>query len=77
MLTSPAEALQPTEEWRVAAFTRIASKTPPLVLEEVPDFVSRNLEYNTVIRQEYAHKARIRLSSNLMLAYLHGLQGNT
>ena len=63
-LTNPGDGSQPTSEWQLASLTRIAAKTPSLVLEEVPDFVSRNLEYNTVIRQEYAQKV-ILLSSNL------------
>lgn len=52
--TNPEERGQPTAEWQVSALTRIAVKTPPIVLEEVPDFVTSNLEYNTIIRQEYA-----------------------
>ncbi|THH11990.1 hypothetical protein EW145_g299 [Phellinidium pouzarii] len=47
----------PSSEWQVAALSRIAVKTPPIVLEEVPDFVTSNLEYNTIIRQEYAQTA--------------------
>ena len=52
--TNPEERTQPASDWQVAALTRIAAKTPSIVLEEVPDFVTSNLEYNTVIRQEYA-----------------------
>lgn len=52
--TSPEERGSPSAEWQIAALTRIAIKTPHLVLEEIPDFVTSTLEYNTVIRQEYA-----------------------
>lgn len=61
-LTNPGDGSQPVAEWQLASLTRIAAKTPALVLEDVPDFVSRNLEYNTVIRQEYAQKVTILLS---------------
>lgn len=52
--TNPEERAEPSSEWQMAALTRIAMKTPPIVLEEVPDFVTSKLEYNTVVRQEYA-----------------------
>ncbi|KAH8117021.1 hypothetical protein DFH11DRAFT_1687803 [Phellopilus nigrolimitatus] len=55
--TNAEERGGPTAEWQVAALTRIAIKTPSIVLEEVPDFVTSNLEYNTIIRQEYAQTA--------------------
>jgi len=52
--TVPEDRSSPSFEWQIAALTRIAVKTPDIVLEEIPDFVSNTLEYNTVIRQEYA-----------------------
>lgn len=61
--TNPEERIEPAAEWQVAALTRIAAKTPPIVLEEVPDFVTSNLEYNTIIRQEYAQTVSANLSS--------------
>lgn len=57
--TSPEERGSPSSEWQIAALTRIAIKTPHLVLEEIPDFVTSTLEYNTVIRQEYAQTVNI------------------
>lgn len=39
-------------EWQRPALTRIAMKTPPIVMETNDTIVS-DLEYNTVIRQEY------------------------
>ncbi|KAI8989762.1 atypical/PIKK/PI4K protein kinase [Trametes punicea] len=40
-------------EWRQPALARIAARTPPIVLEEARDTIVSDLEYNTVIRQEY------------------------
>lgn len=48
----------PSKDWQLAALSRIAVKTPPIVLENVPDFVTSHLEYNTVIRKEYAQMVR-------------------
>ena len=48
----------PSKDWQQAALSRIAVKTPSIVLEDVPDFVTSHLEYNTVIRQEYAQMVR-------------------
>lgn len=48
----------PSTDWQVAALTRIAIKTPHIVLEEVTDFVTSNLEYNTIIRQEFVQHVR-------------------
>ncbi|KAJ6502153.1 hypothetical protein C8R45DRAFT_975566 [Mycena sanguinolenta] len=42
-------------EWQKPALCRIAAKTPSTVLEESHDSVASNVEYNSVIRQEYAH----------------------
>lgn len=41
--------------WRQSALTRIAVKTPPIVVEGAQDFVLNDLEYNSIIRQNYAH----------------------
>lgn len=40
-------------DWQQPALARIAMKTPPLILEEAQDTIVSDLEYNTVIRQEY------------------------
>jgi phosphatidylinositol 4-kinase len=42
-------------DWLQPALSRIATKTPSLVLEDSRDSVSSDIEYNSVIRQEYAH----------------------
>jgi len=42
-------------EWQKPALARIAAKTPAMVLEESHDSVASDVEYNSVIRQEYAH----------------------
>ncbi|KAJ7709476.1 hypothetical protein B0H17DRAFT_1155491 [Mycena rosella] len=42
-------------EWQKPALCRIAIKTPSTVLEESHDSVASNVEYNSVIRQDYAH----------------------
>ena len=60
----------PSTEWQIAALTRIAIKTPPIVLEDVPDFVTSNLEYNTIIRQEYAQHVRSCSSSSFLIICL-------
>ncbi|KAI0934808.1 hypothetical protein AcW1_006214 [Taiwanofungus camphoratus] len=44
---------QTAMDWQQPALARIASKTPPIVLEEAHDTIVSDLEYNTVIRQEY------------------------
>lgn len=41
-------------EWRRPALLRIAVKTPSIVLEESRDSLFGDIEYNAVIRQEYA-----------------------
>lgn len=41
-------------EWQKPALARIAAKTPSMVLEESQDSVASDVEYNSVIRQEYA-----------------------
>ncbi|KAH9071165.1 hypothetical protein EDB83DRAFT_2366879 [Lactarius deliciosus] len=42
-------------EWRRPALSRIAAKTPAIVLEEANDFLVSDVEYNSCIRLEYAH----------------------
>jgi phosphatidylinositol 4-kinase A len=54
--TSNEEKEDSAMEWQKPALARIAAKTPFLVLEEAHDFsIFNELEYNSVIRQEYAH----------------------
>jgi phosphatidylinositol 4-kinase A len=40
-------------EWQRPALIRIAAKTPALIIEESHDIVASDVEYNSVIRQEY------------------------
>lgn len=42
-------------DWLKPALARIAIKTPSTVVEESHDAVASDVEYNSVIRQEYAH----------------------
>jgi phosphatidylinositol 4-kinase len=44
-------------EWHVQALMRIAEKTPPIVLEDTYGFVSAELEYNPILRQDYLQEA--------------------
>ncbi|KAG9016282.1 phosphatidylinositol-4- kinase [Tulasnella sp. 427] len=44
-------------EWQKAALARIAAKTPPIILETSQDFVTSELEYNPVLRQDYLQMA--------------------
>jgi len=41
--------------WLQPALSRIAAKTPSLILEDCHDSVTSDIEYNSVIRQEYAN----------------------
>ncbi|KAI0782195.1 atypical/PIKK/PI4K protein kinase [Abortiporus biennis] len=43
--------------WQKPALSRIALKTPPIILEEAHDTIVGDLEYNPVIRKEYAETA--------------------
>jgi phosphatidylinositol 4-kinase A len=57
-------------EWQKPALTRIAAKTPAMVLEESHDSVASDVEYNSVIRQEYAHTVNcilIKIDTNFHL----------
>lgn len=42
-------------DWLKPALARIAVKTPSMVVEESHDAVASDVEYNSVIRQEYAN----------------------
>lgn len=44
--------------WQKPALARIAAKTPPIVIEEAHASIANELEYNSVIRQEYALSVR-------------------
>ncbi|KAL1668533.1 hypothetical protein GGF50DRAFT_96468 [Schizophyllum commune] len=56
-------------QWLRPALARIAAKTPALVIEESHDSVASDVEYNSVIRQEYAHTV-INLHRNLLTHYI-------
>lgn len=45
-------------DWLKPALARIAVNTPPMVVEESHDAVASDVEYNSVIRQEYATTVR-------------------
>lgn len=49
--TSEATAM----DWLRPALSRIATKTPSMVVEESHDAAASDVEYNSVIRQEYAN----------------------
>ncbi|GBE82149.1 Phosphatidylinositol 4-kinase stt4 [Sparassis crispa] len=51
--TAPGNKEQIAMDWQQPALARIAVKTPAIVLEEAHDTIVSDLEYNTVIRQEY------------------------
>lgn len=42
-------------DWLKSALSRIAAKTPAMVVEESQDAAASDVEYNSVIRQEYAN----------------------
>lgn len=46
-------------EWQRPALARIAAKTPSMVLEESHDTVASDVEYSSVIRQEYVSTVSI------------------
>ncbi|KAL0946563.1 hypothetical protein HGRIS_012767 [Hohenbuehelia grisea] len=58
-------------EWKRTTLARIAVKSPAMVLEESHESVASDLEYSSVLRQEYAHtvisKHRISLSRHIAL----------
>lgn len=45
-------------DWHIGALSRIAEKTPPIVLEESYDFITTDLEFNPVLREDYLEKVR-------------------
>lgn len=47
-------------DWLQPALARIAIKTPSMVVEESHDAVASDVEYNSVIRQEYSNTVRCR-----------------
>jgi hypothetical protein len=49
--TSEATAM----DWLRPALSRIATQTPSMVVEELHDTAASDVEYNSVIRQEYAN----------------------
>lgn len=50
---------QTAMEWQRPALSRIAAKTPPIVLDEAHDTIVSDLEYNPVIRREYAETVSV------------------
>ncbi|KAK0463795.1 uncharacterized protein EV420DRAFT_1520089 [Desarmillaria tabescens] len=51
--------------WKKPAMARIAIKTPATVVEESQDAVASDVEYNSVIRQEYAHTVILKHKTSL------------
>lgn len=49
-----ADEEQTAMDWQLPALARIAAKTPSMVMEEPNDSIASDVEYNSVIRQEYA-----------------------
>ena len=45
-------------DWHIGALSHIAEKTPPVVLEEAYDFITTDLEFNPVLREDYLEKVR-------------------
>lgn len=56
-------------EWRRPSLTRIARKTPSLVLEEAHGSVANDVEYSSVIRQEFAQSVSISLVQTSMVLH--------
>jgi phosphatidylinositol 4-kinase len=56
--TSVEERSGSAMEWQRPALQRIAVKTPAIVLEEARDSLFGEIEYNTVVRQEFAQAVR-------------------
>lgn len=69
--TVPNTSAHNAMDWRQPALARIAVRTPPIVLEEAHDTIVSDLDYNTVIRQEYATsvstKTRVLLTKHIPL----------
>jgi phosphatidylinositol 4-kinase A len=53
--TSVGDKEETALDWLKPALARIAVKSPSIVLEESHDSIASEVEYNSVIRQEYAH----------------------
>src|ERR1700733_14454230 len=53
--TSVGDKEETALDWLKPALARIAIKSPSVVLEESRDLNASDVEYNSVIRQEYAH----------------------
>lgn len=66
--TSVDDTEQNAMEWQKPALARIAAKTPSMVLEESHDSVASDVEYNSVIRQEYAHTVSVQLHQSLWMS---------
>jgi hypothetical protein len=65
--TAPDEKEGSAMQWQRPALMHIAVKTPPLVSEEAGDALGGEIEYNPVIRQEYAqHVRRLRLALSVI-----------
>ena len=45
-------------EVETAALSAIAIKTPPLIVESANDYVGSDLEYNSILRKDFAHTVR-------------------
>ncbi|KAG6909642.1 hypothetical protein DXG01_016424 [Tephrocybe rancida] len=69
--TADKENADDAMNWLKPALSHIAVKTPSMVLEESHDSVANDVEYNSVIRQEYAHtiisKHRLSLTKHISL----------
>jgi phosphatidylinositol 4-kinase len=52
--TSVGDKEETALDWLKPALARIAVKSPSIVLEESHDSIASDVEYNSVIRQEYA-----------------------
>ena len=63
--TSVGDKEETALDWLKPALARIAFKSPSVVLEESRDLNASDVEYNSVIRQEYAHTV-----SNMLCEFL-------
>lgn len=63
-------------EWQKPALARIAAKTPSMILEEAHDSIASDLEYNSVVRQEYAHTVGTFLVFMCVKLTIHSYQGH-
>lgn len=52
-------------EHEASALAAIAEKTPVLVMENATDFVGSELEYNTILRKDFAHSIHSKLRNAL------------